>query len=99
MKKYFLAIALLLVVCSAFMYVKSFTIKGKVVNDLGQPIAQAMVVVKGSSKSINTNSDGLFSIVIPQPKSVLVVHAFGYEDKEVVVVNDNFLTIQLKSVT
>ncbi len=62
----------------------------------GAAIANASLLVKGTSLGTNSGSDGSFKIDLPQGKSVLVVSSIGYNTKEVSVTG-NTLSISLES--
>ncbi|MEP7141411.1 MAG: TonB-dependent receptor [Ferruginibacter sp.] len=57
-------------------------VTGRLVNDNGQPLEGITVVVKGKNVGTKTNTDGVFSISVPDQKSVLVFSSVGYESKE-----------------
>ncbi len=58
------------------------TVKGKVVDASGQPLAGAIVTVKGSSARAATDVEGLYTISV-NPGDVLVFTYLGHEPKEV----------------
>ena len=70
-------------------------IRGKVVDEKGQPLHGASLVVKGSSLGTKTNENGVFTIHA-FPGNVLQVSYIGYETKEVVVGSENDITIVLQ---
>jgi TonB-linked SusC/RagA family outer membrane protein len=69
-------------------------IGGKVVNDKGEPLAGATVLVKGTSKGTNTDADGNFTINV-EPNAILVVSFVGFESKEVLVNNSTNIRVRL----
>jgi len=58
-------------------------VRGKVVDENGQGLAGATIKVKGSTKSVLSNSEGEFFIANVDDKAVLVISYLGYESKEV----------------
>lgn len=60
-----------------------FNINGTVVNDEGIPLAGASVIVKGSSKTVATNSEGKFALIEIGENDILVVSFIGYQTAEV----------------
>ncbi|MCB0520370.1 MAG: von Willebrand factor type A domain-containing protein [Saprospiraceae bacterium] len=60
-----------------------FTLKGKVVDEMGQPIIYAAVQVKGSSIGVNTDLNGEFSLQTPNRCETLVASYLGYKTQEV----------------
>lgn len=59
-------------------------VKGKVLNEQGQPLAGASVSIKGSGTGTQTDAEGNFSIEAPEG-SVLVVSYVGFVRKEITV--------------
>jgi TonB-dependent starch-binding outer membrane protein SusC len=57
-------------------------VKGRITNEKGQPIANASVVVKGTSTGTTTNDNGDFEISAPS-NGTLVVSSVGYPTKEI----------------
>lgn len=67
----------------AFFFEK--TVKGKVTDQNGLPIAGANVVVKGSRTGVQTDSDGSFAITVADNVTKLIISYVGMEDQEVTV--------------
>lgn len=63
-------------------------IKGSVVNEQGEPLPGAVVMVHGATKGTTTQTDGKFSINVP-PNSTLRVSFTGYLRKEINIGNEN----------
>lgn len=57
-------------------------IKGKVLDDKGEPVIGASVAVKGAKKGTITNMDGAFAIEVPV-NAILRVSFIGYDAQEV----------------
>lgn len=70
------------------------TVRGKVTDDKGNPIAGASVKLKGGKTGTATNADGVFSIRVPSG-SVLVVSNVGYMPKEITVDKEETIAVQL----
>ncbi|MEO5995542.1 MAG: TonB-dependent receptor [Chitinophagaceae bacterium] len=70
-------------------------VTGVVKDDKGVPAANVTVVVKGSSKGVTTNSEGVFSIDVTDPKSTLVVSYIGFTTQEIPLENRNQLDVSL----
>lgn len=64
------------------------TIKGKVVDSLGEPIIGANVIVKGTVNGVITDIDGNFTLLNVAPGSVIQISYIGYLSKEVKVTDD-----------
>jgi TonB-linked SusC/RagA family outer membrane protein len=61
------------------------TVKGKVVDQNGLPIAGANVIVKGTSTGVQTDVDGSFAITVADNVTKLIVTYIGMEDQEVAI--------------
>ncbi|WPO77282.1 TonB-dependent receptor [Flavobacterium sp. KACC 22761] len=61
------------------------TIKGTVTDQDGLPLPGANVVVKGTTKGVQTDVDGSFSITVADNVTKLIVTYIGMEDQEVSV--------------
>lgn len=72
-------------------------ITGIVKDDTGYPLPGVTVVIKGTSKGVTTNIDGGFSIEIPKGKVSLEFSFIGMETINVIITNQEKLTIVLKS--
>lgn len=74
-------------------------VTGMVVDENGQPIVSATVMLKNSKKATVTDQQGKFTIEVPTgSKSILVINAIGYTAQEVTVKpGSNILTVRLKT--
>ena len=72
------------------------TIKGTVTtSDLGDPLALAHVVIKGSTTGVTTDNEGRYSIAAPESGSVLVYSYVGYNTVEVVYTDQTIIDVKL----
>ncbi|ULQ56520.1 mucoidy inhibitor MuiA family protein [Flavihumibacter rivuli] len=67
---------------------------GRVVDDKGAPIANASVIIKGSSSGVVSDADGIFRLSNVVPGTELVVSSLGYESRSITAVK-GFLTVPL----
>ncbi len=74
------------------------TVSGKVKDENGEPLENVSVVIKGSTKGVYTDADGIFRINVPNERSVLVFSYVGMEAQEMAVGNSRNLDIDLRSV-
>lgn len=74
---------------------QSIDIRGKVVDEVGNPLVGANVSVKGNSATVHTNNEGVFLLLNVKEDARLVISFIGYETKEIIA-NKNLGTIQLK---
>ncbi|WP_164735329.1 TonB-dependent receptor [Pseudoflavitalea rhizosphaerae] len=63
-------------------------IKGRVVNESGQPLPGASIMIRNTNRGTNAGSDGTFSLDA-EPGVTLVISFVGYESKEIVVDRNN----------
>ena len=71
------------------------TVKGKVQDDKGNALPGASVAVKGTTKGVTTNSNGEFSIDVPNSASVLLITFIGFNTQEITVGNRQTINIAL----
>jgi TonB-linked SusC/RagA family outer membrane protein len=69
-------------------------VKGKVIDNNGNPLPGASVMVKGSKVATLTDFDGGFSIEVPSNNSKIVVSYIGMQSKEINVTTD-YITVVL----
>jgi TonB-dependent starch-binding outer membrane protein SusC len=72
----------------------SSIVKGRVVDETGQPIKGASIVVKGLSTGVTSDDNGDFAINAA-PNSILVISFVGYSNKEVPLKGKSNLTVTL----
>ncbi len=84
----------LVVITRIGVTVNAVTVKGKVLDEKGQPLPGASIKVKGSQAGTVTDLQGDFSIDVPDG-GVLLVSYIGYQTKEVTVNGNTPLTISL----
>ncbi|KAI9453512.1 hypothetical protein F5148DRAFT_1289077 [Russula earlei] len=71
------------------------TIKGKVTNAKGEPIAEATVIAKRSGKTVVTNPDGSFTMEVNNNETALTISYVGMEDKEIDISNKTSVAVNL----
>ncbi len=72
-------------------------VKGRVVNEKGEPIPNATVIVAGTRQVTMTNEKGEFLLHIERNKPVLMVSSVGYADREILVNGKTEWVIELKT--
>ncbi len=94
----YLRLSLILFMCFLFNTVSAQQnmISGKVVDNAGVPLPGANVVIKGSSKGVQTDFDGKFSIEA-SATSTLIFSYIGMDDTSVLVGSKTILNVILKS--
>src|SRR5882724_3018483 len=61
------------------------TVTGKVMDDKGNPIQGASVLVRGTKNGTSTQQDGTFSISVPANAKSLIISAIGLADQEIAI--------------
>ncbi len=71
------------------------TVNGKVVDEKGNPLAGATVMVSGTTQGMATDADGRFSLAL-RPNSVLVFSFIGYKNESVLVKDKTNINVRMK---
>lgn len=71
-------------------------IRGKIIDNTGEPVPGVGVFVKGTTKGVSTDLDGNYSIAA-SPGTVLTVSSLGYKETEVTVGRSSTINITLES--
>ncbi len=88
-KKLIYAFLLPLLLFAAQVHAQDKTVTGRVTDGSESPISNASVVVKGTTKGIQTSRDGTFSIKASSTASTLIISSVGFGSKEVAIGNGN----------
>jgi TonB-linked outer membrane protein, SusC/RagA family len=72
-------------------------VNGRVTNEKGDPVEGVTVTVKGSSKSVKTDTNGEFSLVTIQKDAILIFTHVSMETFELQVKGKTYLAINLKA--
>jgi TonB-linked SusC/RagA family outer membrane protein len=70
-------------------------IKGQVTDDKGVPLPGVSIVVKGTSTGTNSDTEGNFTINVPEGNTILIVSSVGFKTQEVNVAGKTTITIAL----
>jgi TonB-linked SusC/RagA family outer membrane protein len=84
---------LLLISISAFA--QQISVTGKVTDDKGLPIPGASINIKGTSKGVNSNVNGNYSITL-NSIDVLVFSSIGFEKQEIAVNGNRIVNATLR---
>lgn len=74
---------LVMVVFTTLAMAQNKTVTGKVTDEKGAPVANASVLVKGTTKGVTTGSDGSFSLSVPNTAKTLIVSSVNFTLREV----------------
>jgi TonB-dependent starch-binding outer membrane protein SusC len=69
-------------------------VRGRVVNEKGEPVAGATVNIKGSKKGVSTSVDGSF-VLTGNIGDILLISSIGYGSREIKIGGDNIGEINL----
>ena len=83
----------------AFHTNNSITVRGKVTDNSGAPLAGVNVLAKGMQTATTTASNGSYTIVLGKTNSVLVFSALGYSTKEVKINGKTTINVKLQAVS
>lgn len=76
---------------------QSNAITGKVIDEFGEPVIGASVILKGSTTGVITDFDGLFSLQVPNAKKgTLVISFIGYNSVELALNGKTHFNVTLK---
>jgi TonB-linked SusC/RagA family outer membrane protein len=84
------------VLCGLFA-VAQRTITGTVTDDKGSPIANASIIVKGTTSGTTSKPDGSYSLLIPANGRALIFSAVDMTTTEVAIGTQNEINISLKT--
>lgn len=62
---------------------KQLTIEGTVVDETGETIIGATILIKGTTQGVVTDKDGKFKITVPEGDQLLIISYIGYKSQEV----------------
>lgn len=75
-----------------------FTISGQVTGDEdGLPLPGVNILLKGTSRGTNTDSQGNFAITVPDEGGTLIFSFIGFQSQEVAVTSATTVNVALKS--
>lgn len=84
-----------LLLCSCWLYAQSITVNGKVKDAKGVALPGVSIMIKGTTKGVQTDVKGAFTIQAPQ-NARLVLSYMGFATREVDISNQQTLNIILE---
>jgi len=72
-------------------------VKGKVLDDKGEPLPGVTIQVKGTARGVVSNANGEYSIEVPGPDAVLIISSIGYNRREVPLNGNTELNVTLEA--
>ncbi|HEU5147350.1 MAG TPA: carboxypeptidase-like regulatory domain-containing protein, partial [Chryseosolibacter sp.] len=95
MKKRLLGFVVIFLVASASVMAQQ-TVSGRVTTSVdGSPLPGVSVLVKGTTTGTSTDSDGRFTINVPNNDAVLVLSFIGFTTQEVPVGNQTNISVEM----
>lgn len=88
----------LVVLFSKVSVAPEITVKGRITDENGSPLAGASIRVKGSTLGVSANSNGEFSITVPDD-AVLIFSYVGYDEKQISVSGQSTINVALQPST
>ncbi|MDI9364028.1 MAG: SusC/RagA family TonB-linked outer membrane protein [Flavobacterium sp.] len=76
---------LVMVVFTTFAMAQNKTVTGKVTDEKGVPVANASVLVKGTTVGVSTTSNGSFTFTVPANAKTLAITSVGFASQEVTI--------------
>ncbi len=79
----FLTLFLGVLLTASQLIAQTKTVTGKVTDEKGNPVPNASVMIKGTTKGTTSSSDGSFSISVPETAKTLVVSSINFTSQDV----------------
>lgn len=95
MRKLFLTLSILVMIVGQLWAQQS--VSGRVIDESGNPVANASVVARGTSVGASTKADGTFTLSVPANARQLVVSNVGFESLTVAIPSSGSMVITLKA--
>jgi hypothetical protein len=92
-----LLMALFVLVNTGWVFAQSgTTVTGAVIDEFGEPLPGANVIVKGTTNGTVTDLNGRYTVTItPEEKTTFVFSFIGYKTKEIVLGDKREINVQL----
>lgn len=92
-----MTLSLCLLMAISQLWAQNRTIKGRVTDEKGTPIANASVVVKGSISGSTTDVAGNFTISVPATAKTILISSLNYNTAEVGIQGKSEVAVALSS--
>src|SRR5579862_8588544 len=90
----FLPVFISFIPASSVFSQKDIHITGRIVSEIGLPVAKASVIVKGSSAGVTSDDNGNYSITAPS-NGILVFSYVGFTSAEIQINNRTSIDVGL----
>ena len=71
-------------------------LKGSIMDDKGEIVVGASIIVKGTNKGTTSDANGNFNLSVPNEGSSIIVSSVGYESQEILFGNKAIIDVILK---
>ena len=88
-------IVVVLLVASTFIAHAQITVTGVITDENNTPMPGAEIMIKGTTQGTLTNTEGEYSIEVPDGESVLVFRFVGYSPQEITVGEQTAISLQM----
>lgn len=88
-----------MVLAASQLFAQNRTVKGKVTDDKGIPIANASIVVKGTTTGTNTDAEGNFTLTVAAAARSIVVSSLNFAQQELSITGITTINVSLKPAT
>ena len=85
------------VLCAILAIAQQRTITGKVTDEKGTPVANASVIVKGTTTGTTSKADGSYSLTVPGNARALIISAVDMTTTEVNIGTQTVIDVSLKA--
>ncbi|MGB3155870.1 MAG: carboxypeptidase-like regulatory domain-containing protein, partial [Chitinophagaceae bacterium] len=85
-----------LVLISTISFAQNKTVSGRVVDDNGNAVSKASVIVQGTKIGTTTNENGAFAISVPSTAKTLVISSVGFETFQASITERTTIEVTLK---
>ena len=85
----------LLFISAVGAWAQSTTITGRVTSETGEGLPGVTVVLKGTTVGASTNSEGNYTLTVPNGTGTLVISFIGYSSQEVPINNRSTINVSL----
>src|SRR5450631_1662585 len=98
MRKKILLNSFVVIFCFMQSIAQQKTISGKVTDaTTGLPVIGSSVSVKNSREATQTNSDGTFTLSVPNSAKTLSITSIGYESQDISITGQDQISVSLKT--
>ncbi len=96
LKQMAIPLLLALVIAPSDMLAQGVSISGRVIDDQGESVIGAHVLLEGSSLGVSTDYDGNFTMSVPSPESVITISMLGYSEQKFTIGARTFIDVTLQ---